>query len=318
MAGANEEPITGFHDKISRDPKSKYPAQPGRYHLYVSYACPWASRCLAYLKIKGLEKAILFTSVKPIWGKTKPGVDNHMGWLFPATSTEEPGAEPDPLYGAKSIRQLYDIACPQYAGGYSVPVLWDAEQKAIVNNDSGEIIRMLNTEMNEFATHPEVDLYPRYLRPKIDETNEWVYTNINKGVYKCGFAKDQQTYDDAVKPCFESLDRCEKTLRRQRFMCGHQLTEADIRLFVSLIRFDEAYGALFNCNKKLLREYPHLFNFTKDIYQMFDISSTVNMVHIKKHYYKSHPDYNPMGIIPIGPNIDYSEPHNRLKFPIGI
>ncbi|XP_050231133.1 uncharacterized protein LOC126680120 [Mercurialis annua] len=302
MAGTNEEPITGFHDSISRDPESKYPAQPERYHLYVAYACPWASRCLAYLKIKGLEKAISFTSVKPILERTKPEVDNHMGWVFSATEIEEPGAKPDPLYHAKTMRQLYDIACPQYAGAYSVPVLWDAKRAAIVNNDSGEIIRMLNTEMNEFATHPEVDLYPPYLQARIDETNEWIYTGINKGVYKCGFAKDQETYDQAVKLCFESLDICETILEKQRYICGHQLTEADVRLFVSLIRFDEVYAALYNCNKKLLREYPNLFDYTKDIYQIPGISSTVKMVQIKKYYYKNYPDYNPMGIIPIGPN----------------
>ncbi|XP_050210883.1 uncharacterized protein LOC126661133 [Mercurialis annua] len=309
---ANVEAITAFHGSISRDPNAKFAAESGRYHLYVSYACPWASRCLAYLQLKGLQDAISFTPVKPIWGRTKES-DKHMGWVFPASNTEEPGAEPDPFNGAKSIRALYELACPTYAGTYSVPVLWDTKQTTIVNNDSGEIIRMLNTEMNEFASHPELDLYPLSLQSKIDEVNDWVYKGINKGVYTCGFAKDQQTYDQAVKLCFEALDECEKTLEKQRYMCGDQLTEADVRLFVSLVRFDEAYAALFNCNEKQLREYPNLFNFTKEIYQIPGISSTVNMVHIKKHYYKSHPEYNPIGIIPAGPKIDFSSPHDRER-----
>ncbi|XP_051126175.1 uncharacterized protein LOC127248061 isoform X1 [Andrographis paniculata] len=299
-----------FRSSISRDPNSPFPAEAGRYHLYVSYACPWACRCLAYLKIKGLDKAISFTSVKPIWGRTKDG-DEHMGWIFPSSDTEEPGAEPDPLNGAKSIRDLYELASSNYTGKYTVPVLWDKKQKTIVNNESAEIIRMLNTEFNDIAENAGVDLYPPRLQSQIDEINDWVYDGINNGVYRCGFAKKQEPYDESMTKLYEALDKCEEILSKQRYLCGNTLTEADIRLFVTLIRFDEVYAVHFKCNKKLLREYPNMFNYIKDIYQSPGVGSTVNMAHIKKHYYGSHPSINPFGIIPHGPNIDYSAPHDR-------
>ncbi|KAJ0097507.1 hypothetical protein Patl1_27183 [Pistacia atlantica] len=332
-----------FRNSISRDPSSQFPAESGRYHLYISYACPWACRCLSFLKIKGLEKAISFTvcescnviSVKPIWEKTKEG-DEHRGWVFPATNSEEPGAELDPLNGAKSIRDLYELASTNYSGKFTVPVLWDKKLKTIVNNESSEIIRMFNTEFNDISENPALDLYPADLRHQIDETNEWIYNRINNGVYKCGFATKQEPYDEAVKQLYDALDKCEAILGKQRFICGNRLTEADIRLFVTLIRFDEAaewyigfvvksacskwcknievYVVHFKCNKKVLREYPNLFNYTKGIYQIPGMSSTVNMQHIKRHYYGSHPTINPFGIIPHGPDIDYSRPHDREKF----
>ncbi|XP_052202324.1 uncharacterized protein LOC127808047 isoform X2 [Diospyros lotus] len=304
---------TAFRNFISRDANSSFPAEAGRYHLYVSYACPWASRCLALLKLKGLEKAIGFTSVKYKFGRTKDGED-HMGWVFPASDTEEPGAEPDPINGAKSIRELYELANPNYSGRYSVPVLWDKELKTIVNNESSEIIRMFNAEFNEVAENAALDLYPPHLQALINETNEWTFEGINIGVYKCGFATQQEPYEEAAKKLFEALDRCEEILGKQRYLCGNTITESDIRVFTTLIRFDEVYVVHFKCNKKLLREYPNLFNYTKDIYQMPGISSTVNMQHIKRHYYLSHTGINPHGIIPIGPNIDYSAPHDRERF----
>ncbi|XP_031268103.1 uncharacterized protein LOC116126569 [Pistacia vera] len=302
-----------FRNSISRDPSSQFPAESGRYHLYISYACPWACRCLSFLKIKGLEKAISFTSVKPIWEKTKEG-DEHRGWVFPATNSEEPGAELDPLNGAKSIRDLYELASTNYSGKFTVPVLWDKKLKTIVNNESSEIIRMFNTEFNDIAENAALDFYPADLRHQIDETNEWIYNRINNGVYKCGFATKQEPYDEAVKQLYDALDKCEAILGKQRFICGNRLTEADIRLFVTLIRFDEVYVVHFKCNKKVLREYPNLFNYTKDIYQIPGMSSTVNMQHIKRHYYGSHPTINPFGIIPRGPDIDYARPHDREKF----
>ncbi|KAK4270704.1 hypothetical protein QN277_019480 [Acacia crassicarpa] len=312
-SGAFARTASTYRNFISTDPNSQFPAESGRYHLYISYACPWASRCLAYLKIKGLDKAISFSSVKPIWGRTKE-TDEHMGWIFPDSETEVPGAEPDPLNGVKSIRGLYEIASSNYKGKYTVPVLWDKRLKTIVNNESSEIIRMLNTEFKNVAENPTLDLYPTHLQAEIDETNEWIYHGINNGVYKCGFAKMQGPYDEAVKVLYEALDKCEKILCKQRYICGNTLTEADIRLFVTLIRFDEVYVVHFKCNKKLLREYPNLFNYTKDIYQIPGIKSTVNMEHIKLHYYGSHPSINPFGIVPIGPNIDYDAPHDRERF----
>ncbi|XP_028803216.1 uncharacterized protein LOC114758336 [Neltuma alba] len=312
-AGAFARTASTYRNFISRGPDSQFPAESGRYHLYISYACPWASRCLAYLKIKGLDKAISFSSVKPIWGRTKE-TDEHMGWIFPESETEVPGAEPDPLNGVKSIRELYEIASSNYTGKYTVPVLWDKKLKTIVNNESSEIIRMLNTEFNNVAENPTLDLYPTHLQAQVDETNEWIYNGINNGVYKCGFAKMQRPYDEAVKTLYEALDKCENILSRQRYICGNTLTEADIRLFVTLIRFDEVYVVHFKCNKKLLREYPNLFNYTKDIYQIPGMKSTVNMEHIKLHYYGSHPSINPFGIVPVGPNINYDTPHDRERF----
>ncbi|KAF3972250.1 hypothetical protein ACB098_07G048000 [Castanea mollissima] len=312
-SGAFIRTASTFRNIISRDPSSLFPAEAGRYHLYISYACPWASRCLSYLKIKGLDKVISFTSVKPKWERTKE-TDEHMGWIFPASNTEEPGAESDPLNGAKSIRELYELASTNYSGKYTVPVLWDKKLKTIVNNESSEIIRMFNTEFNDIAENTDLDLYPPHLQAQIDATNEWIYNGINNGVYKCGFAKKQGPYEEAVKQLYEALDKCEAILGRQRYICGSMLSEADIRLFVTLIRFDEVYVVHFKCNKKQLREYPNLFNYTKDIFQIPGMSSSVNMEHIKRHYYGSHPSINPFGIIPLGPDIDYSSPHDRERF----
>ncbi|TVU32281.1 hypothetical protein EJB05_24005, partial [Eragrostis curvula] len=311
--GAFDRSPSTFRSSVSRDASARFPAVPGRYHLYVSYACPWASRCLAFLKLKGLDNAIGFTSVKPIFERTKE-TDDHMGWVFPAAADEVPGADPDPFNGAKSVRELYEIASTNYTGKPTVPVLWDKQLKTVVNNESSEIIRMLNTEFNDIAENPGLDLYPEHLRASIDEINELVYDAINNGVYKCGFAKKQGPYDEAVTRLYEAMDKCEEILGKQRYLCGNQLTEADIRLFVTLIRFDEVYAVHFKCNKKLLREYPNLFNYTKDIYQIPGISSTVNMEHIRKHYYGSHPSINPYGIIPAGPNINYDAPHDRERF----
>ncbi|KAL5731405.1 glutathionyl-hydroquinone reductase [Ranunculus cassubicifolius] len=311
--GAFTRPPSSFRNFISKDPNSTYPAESGRYHLYVSYACPWASRCLIYLKLKGLDKAIGSTVVKPKFEKTKEN-DDHMGWVFPASNTEEQGAEVDPLNGAKSIRDLYELASSNYDGRYTVPVLWDKKLKTIVNNESSEIMRMLNTEFVDIAENASLDLYPAHLQAQIDEVNQFVYDGINNGVYKCGFAQKQGAYDDAIVKLYEALDRAEDILSKQRYLCGNSLTEADIRLFVTLIRFDEVYVVHFKCNKKLIREYPNLFNHTKDIYQIPGVSDTVNMYHIKKHYYASHPHINPYGVIPIGSNIDYSSPHDRDRF----
>ncbi|KAJ9557420.1 hypothetical protein OSB04_012034 [Centaurea solstitialis] len=295
-----------FRNFISRDPKSTFLAEPGRYHLYVSYACPWASRCLAYIKIKGLDKAISFTS-NPYGKEQRKVMSTWDGNRATRGCT-------DPFNGAKSIRALYELASGNYSGKYTVPVLWDKKLKTIVNNESEEIIRMINTEFNEIAENPTLDLYPSHLQSQINELNGWIYSGINNGVYKCGFAKKQGPYEEAAKQLYEALDKCEEILGKQRYLCGNVVTEADIRLFVTLIRFDEVYAVHFKCNKKLLREYPNLFNYTKDVFQIPGMSSTVNMEHIKKHYYGSHPSINPFGIIPIGPEIDYLSPHDRDRF----
>ncbi|WCJ28489.1 Glutathione S-transferase family protein [Euphorbia peplus] len=312
-SGAFMRTASTFRNLISKQPHSQFPPESGRYHLYISYACPWASRCLAYLKIKGLDQAISFTSVKPIWGRTKES-DEHMGWIFPASDTEEPDAHPDVLNGAKSIRDLYELASSNYTGKYTVPVLWDKKLKTIVNNESSDIIRMFNTEFNDIAENAALDLYPPQLRTQIDETNEWIYSGINNGVYKCGFARKQEPYEEAMTQLYEALDKCENILGKQRYICGETVSEADIRLFVTLIRFDEVYAVHFKCNKKLLREFPNLFNYTKDVFQIPGMSSSVNMAHIKRHYYGSHPSINPFGIIPLGPDINFASTHDREKF----
>ncbi|XP_024535485.1 uncharacterized protein LOC9636727 [Selaginella moellendorffii] len=304
---------SSFRSWISSKEGCDIPAVADRYHLYISYACPWASRCFATLKLKGLDHAIGVTSTKPKWERTKEG-EGHFGWTFPSSDNEEPGAQPDPINNAKTVRELYDIANPNYTGKYTVPVLWDKAKKTIVNNENSDIIRMLNSEFNHLAKRPDFDLYPRDLQAKIDEVNAWVYDSINNGVYRCGFATKQKPYEEAFEALFNALDRCEDILSKQRYLCGNVFTEADLRLFKTLIRFDEVYVVHFKCNKKLIREYPNLFNFVKDVYQMDGISDTVRMDHIKKHYYGSHPSINPYGVIPVGSVIDYSTPHDRHKF----
>eukprot|EP00850_Spirogloea_muscicola_P017732 SM000155S01661 [mRNA] locus=s155:247992:249920:+ [translate_table: standard] len=310
--GAFKRGESGYRDFITADGSSGFPAAAGRYHLYISYACPWASRCYAFLKLKGLEDAIGVTSCAPRWKKTREGQD-HMGWPFPSTPGEVPDADPDPLNGAHFIRDLYEMTDKNPKGKFSVPVLWDKEKKTIVNNESAEITRMFNDQFNAFAKRPELDLYPPELRATIDEVNAWVYDAINNGVYKSGFATKQKPYEEAVTALFEALDRCEDILAKQRYLAGDVLTEADVRLFVTLIRFDEVYHNHFRCNRKLIREYPNLFNYTKDMYQQPGIADTVNMMHIKEHYYGSHPSINPFGLVPVGPGIDYNTPHDRAE-----
>eukprot|EP00897_Mesotaenium_endlicherianum_P007980 jgi/Mesen1/720/ME001096S10746 len=318
--------ISRYTNLVTEDGSSGFPAVPGRYHLYISYACPWASRCYMYLKLKGLEDVIGLT-------RTKEG-EEHFGWAFAASDDEFPGAQADPINGAKTIRELYDIAEPDAVEGkFTVPpspfihqsihpsvrpsaqVLWDKEKRTIVNNESALITRMLNTQFNKHARNAALDLAPPELEAAIDEVNGWVYEAINNGVYRAGFATKQQPYEEAFDELFAALDRCESILSKQRYLAGNVFTDADVRLFVTLIRFDEVYTVHFKCNKKYIREYPNLFNYVKEIYQMPGISETVNMKHIKAHYYGSHPSINPYGIIPKGSNIDFSTPHNRDRFP---
>ncbi|XP_024394265.2 uncharacterized protein [Physcomitrium patens] len=303
-----------FRHFISREPGAEFPPEADRYHLYISYACPWASRCLAFLKLKGLDHAIGVTVTKPKWGETKPSVDDHHGWMFLEDGEDVPGAMKDSLNNAKSIRDLYEIASTGYTGKYTVPVLWDIKTMRIVNNESSEITKMFNDEFNDIAKHPEVDLFPEHLKASIDSVNSWTYNAINNGVYRCGFATKQKPYEEAFNQLFEALDRCEEILSKQRYIAGNELTEADIRLFMTLIRFDEVYVVHFKTNKKFIREYPNLFNYTKDLFQVPGIGATVNMYHIKHHYYGSHPSINPFGIVPVGQKIDYSAPHDRDRF----
>ncbi len=291
---------TSFRDAVMADGSTAFQPESGRYHLYVSYACPWAHRTLIMRKLKGLESAISFDVVNYLLPDT--------GWSF---ENPEDGATGDRINGFGGLREAYMQANPDFDGAITVPVLWDKQLGTIVNNESAEIIRMLNSEFNAFAEHPELDFYPEPLREKIDEINDWVYPTINNGVYRCGFATKQKAYDRAFGELFESLDRAENILGSNRYLTGDQLTEADIRLFVTLLRFDPVYVLHFKTNKRRIIDYPNLWGFTREIYQMPGIAETVNMTHIKGHYFESHRHINPFGIVPQGPEVDLTEPHGR-------
>lgn len=275
-----------------------FKAEPHRYHLYVSYACPWAHRTLIYRALKGLETVIPVSIVHPVMPEES--------WLF----GDYPGATPDRLYGYRALWQLYQRAEPAYDGVVTVPILWDSKRETIVNNESSEIIRMLNSAFNEWADNT-VDLYPGELRGEIDALNLAIYRAINNGVYRVGFAKSQQAYEEAFDELFEALDSLEERLGRCRYLCGDRLTEADLRLFPTLVRFDAVYVGHFKCNKRRLVDYPNLWDYTRELYQMQKIAETVNLDHIKRHYYASHPFINPTGIVPKGPEIDFMEPTGR-------
>jgi len=310
--GHFERAPTAFHDRVTADGSSGFKAEAGRYHLYASYACPWASRCLAVRSLKGLQEAIPVHAVAPRWGV----VDEATGaksWVF---SDEEIGGVKcnDPLYGFKSLRQLYELHHPEYANRYTVPVLWDSQTKKIVNNESSEIIGMLNLEFNAFAKHPEVNIAPEDQKAEIEALNTWMYETINNGVYKCGFATTQSAYEEAFHVLFRTLDEAEEKLSKRRFFGGEKPNEADIRLFVTLIRFDPAYVLHFKCNKKRIIDYPNLWGYTRDMYQWPGITETVNLIHIKEHYFGSHPRIDPLGIVPVGPEIDFGSPHGRENF----
>jgi len=274
----------------------QFPPERDRYHLYVSYACPWATRTLIVRKLKGLEDIIPLTVVSP-----RMGAD---GWPF-ATADAFPGADADPLYQAQHVKDLYLRADPSYAGRFTVPVLWDKKQHTIVNNESSEIIRMLNGEFDALLPEDKarLDIYPAELRAEIDEVNESVYGSINNGVYRAGFAKSQEAYRDAVVPLFEALDRIEAGLKDKTYLVGNRLTEADVRLFVTIIRFDPVYVSHFKCNIRTIRHgYPNLHLWMRRLYWQNDaFRSTANFEHIKTHYFWSHPHVNPSRIVPLGP-----------------
>jgi len=273
-----------------------FPAEAGRYHLYVSLACPWAHRTLIFRKLKGLENIIPVTVVKP-----------HMlqsGWEF------EP---PEPLYSYTCAHQLYTKANAKYSGRVSVPVLWDNKLKTIVNNESSEIIRMFNSAFNDLTGNTD-DYYPEALRADIDEINAFIYEKINNGVYKCGFATEQAAYEEAFDELFAALDEIEERLSNRQYLVGLQITEADWRLFTTLIRFDAVYVGHFKCNRNGISDMPNLWNYLRDLYQQPDIAETVNFEHIKQHYYYSHASINPTRIIPKGPHLDFTLPHNRERF----
>lgn len=275
-----------------------FEAEAGRYHLFVSYACPWAHRTLIARALKGLEDLISVSVV----GAT---MLEH-GWTF---DTDD-GSTSDPLYGSDFLHQIYTRADKTYSGRVTVPVLWDTKTETIVSNESSDIIRMFNTAFDELGAAPG-HFYPDDKRDDIDALNDRIYDTINNGVYKAGFATSQDAYEEAVQPLFGSLDWLEGLLGDKRYLTGPELTEADIRLFTTLIRFDPVYVGHFKCNLKMLKDYPNLWAYTRDIYNHHGIKETVHMDHIKTHYYASHKTINPTGVVPSGPNLDYSAPEGR-------
>ena len=289
---------SAFRNRITADGSSGFPAASGRYHLYVSYACPWAHRTLIYRALKGLEDHISVSVVHPLMLTD--------GWSFEAGA----GVVPDPVAGARYLREVYTRAQSDYTGRVTVPVLWDLEQGTIVNNESAEIIRMLDREFDAVgATGPR--LCPVKLEVDIDQVNAFVYPRINNGVYKAGFATTQDAYEEAVTGLFAALDELETRLTRRRFLVGDRPTEADWRLFTTLVRFDPVYVGHFKCNIRRLADYPALWAYTRELFQWPGIAATVHFDHIKRHYYGSHAGINPTGVVPVGPQIDWDEPPAR-------
>ncbi|SEG25684.1 glutathione S-transferase family protein [Bosea lathyri] len=266
-------------------------AEPGRYHLYVSLACPWAHRALIFRALKGLESAIDVSVVHWLMAE--------QGWSFAAGE----GVVPDPIGGARHLHEVYTRADPAYSGRVTVPVLWDKQSGTIVNNESSEIIRMLNSAFDGVGAKPG-DYYPQDLRIEIDGLNERIYATVNNGVYRAGFATTQEAYEEAVAPLFETLDWLEERLSSRRFLTGERITEADWRLFTTLIRFDPVYVGHFKCNIRRIADYPRLHAYMQSLFAIEGVAATVNFDHIKRHYYQSHRNLNPSGIVPVGPELD--------------
>jgi len=275
-------------------------AEPGRYHLYVGFACPWAHRTLILRKLKGLEALIGISAVSSFMGE--------QGWTF------APGPEtiPDSVNGVERIYELYTLADAHYSGRATIPILWDKKQRTIVSNESAEIVRMLNSAFDQVGANGN-DYYPRELRAEIDELNAFIYPSLNNGVYRAGFATTQEAYEEAATAVFAALDTLEARLATRRYLTGKRLTEADIRLFTTLIRFDPVYHGHFKCNLRRVVDYPNLWGFVRDLYQLPGIAETVHIDVIKRHYYRSHPTVNPSRIVPIGPALDYGAPHGRER-----
>jgi len=301
-------PSTSFRNFVTADgsagPSGEggFPADAGRYHLYISLACPWAHRTLIFRSLKKLENAISVSVAEPLYGKT--------GWEFGAVR----GGTRDEVNGKATLAEIYLLADPHYTGRVSVPVLWDKKRRTIVNNESSEIIRMLNSAFDAF-TNVRTDYYPAGLRAEIDRINEIVYSNVNNGVYRAGFATSQKAYEEAARAIFATFDQLEDRLSRQRYLAGREITEADWRLFPTLVRFDTVYYSHFKCNLRRVADYPNLCNYLRDLYQVPGIAETVSIDHIKRHYYGSQRQVNPTGIVPIGPLIDFTGPHDRDRFP---
>ena len=300
-------PASGFRNWVTPDGSAGasgtggFAAESGRYHLYVSLSCPWAHRTIIFRKLKGLENVISLSIVSPDMLQD--------GWTF----NKDEGSSGDDVNGKNKLSEIYVLADPKYTGRVSVPVLWDKKKKTIVNNESSEIIRMLNSAFNDF-TNVHTDYYPAALRAEIDRLNDIIYPNINNGVYRAGFATGQAAYEVAFRGIFDTLDELEQTLSKQRYLTGTTITEADWRLFCTLIRFDAVYYSHFKCNWRHIYEYPNLSNYVRDLYQVPGVPETVSLQQIKRHYYGSQRQVNPTGIVPVGPQLDFAAPHDRARF----
>ena len=290
--------MSAFREWVTADGSSGFRAEPGRYHLYVSLACPWAHRAIIVRRLKQLEDVITLSLVDP--------VRDDRGWAF----DDGPGAFPDPVNGFGFLSEAYRATDPEYDGRITVPVLWDKRGERAVNNDSAEIIRMLNSAFDEWGD-PSVDLYPADLRDEIDAINADVYEHVNNGVYRAGFAKTQFAYEEAFDGLFDALDRIDRRLGVQRYLTGDRITEADWRLFTTLLRFDAVYYLHFKCNLHRLTDYAYLWPYARELYQWPGIAETVAFDHIKRHYYCTHESIDPKRIIPKGPSIDWTKPHDR-------
>ncbi|MBV8374244.1 MAG: glutathione S-transferase family protein [Candidatus Eremiobacteraeota bacterium] len=290
-----------FRGWVTADGSSAFPAEAGRYHLYVSLACPWAHRTVIVRKLKALDHAVGMTVVDPI--------RDERGWRFSPI-------EPDPVNGWRYLSEAYDVSDPHYAGRITVPVLWDRQTKGIVSNSDDDIMRMFETEFNAFGDSG-LNLYPIELRDEIDRLNELIYETVNDGVYRAGFATSQKAYEDAAYRLFDTLDSMESRLSTRRYLFGSQPVESDWRFFVTLLRFDAVYNGHFKCNLRRIADYPNLFGYLRDLYQIDGVAQTVNFDHIKRHYYYTHDDINPTRIVPIGPLQDLEAPHGREKAGVG-
>ena len=292
-----------FRDRITADGSSGFPAEAGRYHLYVAYTCPWAHRTQIFLALKKLTGLISVAIAVP-------GL-REQGWTF-EDNPAFPDCTPDRVNGFRYLHQAYSASNPHYTGKVTVPTLWDKKTKRIVNNELSEIIRMLNSEFGAFGADP-TDFYPKHLRAEIDRINAQVYTNVNNGVYRCGFARSQTAYDEAYDALFATLDEIEARLSRQRYLIGNQITEADWRLFPTLVRFDVAYFSLFKCNRNRIADFPNLLNYVRELYALPGVAETVKPRYYVMGYY-SITRVNPTGIIPKGTPVDFKKPHDRARF----
>jgi putative glutathione S-transferase len=292
-----------FRDRITADGSSGFPAEAGRYHLYVAYSCPWAHRTQIYLALKKLT-GIISVAI------AVPGL-REQGWTF-EDNPAFPDCTPDRVNGFRYLHQAYAASNPHYTGKVTVPTLWDKKTKRIVNNESSEIIRMLNSEFGALGAEP-TDFYPKHLRAEIDRINAQVYTNVNNGVYRSGFARSQTAYDEAYDALFATLDEIEARLGRQRYLVGNQITEADWRLFPTLARFDVAYFSLFKCNRNRIADFPNLLNYVRELYAVPGVAETVKPRYYVMGYY-SITRVNPTGIIPKGAPVDFKKPHDRARF----